>query len=1042
MMTNHMSATPIRRTLAATVLACVGLASAPALASVQTTDSDKSRVSNTARGSDGGARASGVSPLKGETMVVRIGSAGPEAMVVETPDARASFAAVPTLKQFTKTLLSSRVIVYADGGDVKSDIAGLTAHDASVQLGEGPASRDDVFVIETDTVRRAVEIADRISVMEGVGRAFVDHGLVGDTAAWIARLQSDLEVVQRRASRRAAPGIRPYVEADNDADPQGVLDPDLAAQWHFQNTAGIYTGRDNNISPFIYDTLGYDGSGVTIGIVRQPPPVGQGVTTEHFERVHPDLTTNFNEDLSQFVDLTLEPADRVLTAQVGLVGAERDNGINGHGIAPGARFVTLNQGTGLQYSQMLEHELDDVDIKVIPTGPRLSLTSDNFNRSHGNEFVGDSFENALRFGRGGRGTVLVFSSGFSVNSLNAAGINTGTGLTMSDPDGGMVLNVDDGENDKIPTFADPDNVARTLLFNPDYYDGAGANDIFDFSPPNPDFNFQNSFVVTEPGDASATDVTNAWTGGPSYVMAQSNYFPFASDWRTFLINAVSEDGSPDQSQAIGPAVFASVYTGTSNAFSFFDNPIGIPFLLQRPRGVVSTVPGGTETTFPPGSRIDELPNSSAIVNLADYVEATTNAASTAAGIIALMLDANPNLSIRDIQHILFESVFDSTRSIPIRFPNFDITAPYVLPSNDAPATTSFWQLSAAFRDTPSGTVNLRHSDVYGFGLIDAQLAVQKAETWTGAPSLVILDSGVITEESESGEEDFGQMPIEITDAEYVGEDPIFEINAGSFNEFYEFCVRPNIIIEAVEVELTITGDGSNDLFIDLTSPNGTRSNLLYPTTTNILGTSFDENLGDDESDNLAFNSQTPDEAFTNHTFTSFKHWGELSGGPWQLRFIDFGPDEVFEEGSADDPTTMDEDETEQITYLMGTFGVPGSAFRSEKEVVSIRMKFFGSESGEQPFLGCNPFFTSCPADLNGDGVVDTADLALFLTWFQNGDERADITNDGVLNFFDVQVYISIFEPGFCTTSGGDGGGPPNTGGRPSPFDDGPVVRPF
>lgn len=1017
--TTRTTATPIRSTLGAGFLACAGLACI-GLVSVPAPG---------APGSTGGV--SHASPLRGETLRVRTDRNGARAFVIETPDARASYATGPDQVTLTKTLLSSRVIFRAAPGVGKAIVAQMTERDPSLEIGWSPAARDDIWVLEARSVRGAAALAERIGAMAGVESAFVDSGIVTDRATQIALFRENARRADKLVKRRTAPGIRPYVESEGGEQPQGVLDPDLASQWHFQNTAGVYTGRDNNITPAIFDTLGFDGTGVTIGIVRQPPPAGQGVTTEHFERAHPDLTTNFNEDLSQFVDLTLEPADRVLTAQVGLVGAERDNGVNGHGIAPGARFATLNQGTGLQYSQMLEHEIDQIDIKVIPTGGSNSFTSDQFNRGFDNEFVRDSFNNALEFGRNGLGTVLIFSGGFSVNTINFGSINGGTNglfsIAMSDPDGPGTIGVDADENIKIPTAVDPMNTPRSALFNPDFYDGAGESDILD----------GNALSLTELGDTNSMDVTNVWTAGPSYVVAQANLFPFASDRRTLLINAVSEDGGADMSQAIGPAVFASVYTGTSNALSFGDNPIGAPpFLIQRPRGVVSTVPGGTETTFPPGSRVDELPNSSTFSNVPDYFEATTNSATTAAGIVALMLDANPNLTIRDIQHILFESVFDSTRSSVIRFPNFNAANPYI--GFNSPGS-SFWQLSAAFRETPSGTVNLRHSDVYGFGMIDAELAVTKAATWTGAPDPVILDSGVITEETED-ELGRDQMPVEIADATFGGQDPNFFTVLPGTVDVYDFCVRPNIVIEAIEVEMTIEGSGSNDLFIQLTSPNGTRSNLLYPTTTNFLGTTF-QDVNDDGLDDAAFNAFA-DTAFFNHKFTTFKHWGELSGGPWRIRFVDHGPDEAFDEGTADDPMTM-EDETERITYNLGNFGVPGSSLRSEKSVTEIRIRIFGYESGETPFLGCDPFITSCPGDLNGDGLIDTADLVLYLQWFENGDARADITGDGVINFFDLQLYISIFEPGFCDSDGGGGGGPPFTGGRPSPFDnDGPVVRPF
>ncbi|TVS09044.1 MAG: hypothetical protein EA423_00570, partial [Phycisphaerales bacterium] len=54
---------------------------------------------------------------------------------------------------------------------------------------------------------------------------------------------------------------------------------------------------------------------------------------------------------------------------------------------------------------------------------------------------------------------------------------------------------------------------------------------------------------------------------------------------------------------------------------------------------------------------------------------------------------------------------------------------------------------------------------------------------------------------------------------------------------------------------------------------------------------------------------------------------------------------------------------------------------------------------------------ACPADLNGDGVVDADDFFLFLQLFANGDPRADINNDGVIDADDFFAYLGLFAAG-------------------------------
>ena len=58
-------------------------------------------------------------------------------------------------------------------------------------------------------------------------------------------------------------------------------------------------------------------------------------------------------------------------------------------------------------------------------------------------------------------------------------------------------------------------------------------------------------------------------------------------------------------------------------------------------------------------------------------------------------------------------------------------------------------------------------------------------------------------------------------------------------------------------------------------------------------------------------------------------------------------------------------------------------------------------------LGCSP----CPADFNGDWVLDSNDAQLFVSLFSDGDASADIYSDGELDFFDVSAFLTAFAAG-------------------------------
>lgn len=77
---------------------------------------------------------------------------------------------------------------------------------------------------------------------------------------------------------------------------------------------------------------------------------------------------------------------------------------------------------------------------------------------------------------------------------------------------------------------------------------------------------------------------------------------------------------------------------------------------------------------------------------------------------------------------------------------------------------------------------------------------------------------------------------------------------------------------------------------------------------------------------------------------------------------------------------------------------------------------FGSFAASTGELGTPGSFDAsacdaCPADLTGDGILDLADLQLFVTSFLAGDLAADITGDGILDLADVQGLVASFNAG-------------------------------
>jgi FG-GAP repeat protein len=53
----------------------------------------------------------------------------------------------------------------------------------------------------------------------------------------------------------------------------------------------------------------------------------------------------------------------------------------------------------------------------------------------------------------------------------------------------------------------------------------------------------------------------------------------------------------------------------------------------------------------------------------------------------------------------------------------------------------------------------------------------------------------------------------------------------------------------------------------------------------------------------------------------------------------------------------------------------------------------------------------CPADLNGDGVLDFFDVQAFLGAFAASDPVADFNGDGIFDFFDIQEFLNLYSAG-------------------------------
>ncbi len=175
-------------------------------------------------------------------------------------------------------------------------------------------------------------------------------------------------------------------------------------------------------------------------------------------------------------------------------------------------------------------------------------------------------------------------------------------------------------------------------------------------------------------------------------------------------------------------------------------------------------------------------------NLADrdYTNAfggTSSACPLVAGVVALMLEANPNLGWRDVKEILIRTARRNHMADP---------------------------------DWATNGAGFSFNHKYGAGVVDAAAAVALAQQWTSLPAMTS------TQVSESG------LAVGIPDNNATGITRTLSIST------------PNFRVEHVSLTVTATHTAVGDLEITLTSPSGMVSRLsqLTPDGTNNLNWTF------------------------------------------------------------------------------------------------------------------------------------------------------------------------------------------------------------
>lgn len=288
-----------------------------------------------------------------------------------------------------------------------------------------------------------------------------------------------------------------------------------------------------------------------------------------------------------------------------------------------------------------------------------------------------------------------------------------------------------------------------------------------------------------------------------------------------IVAALNAKGIASTYSSPGPDIWISGFGGEYGYSS--------PAMLTTDRmGCTYGWSTSTVSTYVPFEK-GGSPNTSC--NYTAVFNGTSSAAPTVSGAVALMLEANPNLTWRDVRYILAKT------AVPMDYVTTG-TIPHPL-GLSVPSGYS-WELP--WKTNGAG---FKFHNWYGFGKVDVDAAVAMAKNYTSALGTFTepawVSSGTISVPVGDGT---------VTDAAYSQ----ISITAGTAQA---------VKIESVRIKVSITHADVSQLALELTSPSGMRSILVNMRNSLTNVANFNENI-----------------------FLSNAFFQEESAGIWTLKVID------------------------------------------------------------------------------------------------------------------------------------------------------------
>jgi subtilisin family serine protease len=541
-------------------------------------------------------------------------------------------------------------------------------------------------------------------------------------------------------------------------------DPLLPNQWHIQNTGQNAFSTTLPVAGNDMDVTGAWTAGYSGKGIKV------GVVDSGMQAAHEDLAANVDLTHSyNFLTGTNDPTPTATgedhgTQVSGIIGAVAFNGKGGRGVAFNATLRGYNLLASGAYSVANM-------AKAMGSDP-VSSDNDLFNASFGG------------WGPNGANSLPQFSGAFQAI--------TGTAMTLRANRGAAIINA--AGNDFMQIAAAPSTYCTQYA---QFY-GVSCGD-----PATDERRGGYYPIIVGALNSAGVHASYSTAGSSLWISAPGGEYGFDSGYVPASLFAMLTDPTHD----VMPAITTTAHSSCANAQNPFNQATAVPL-----------------------NALDDL-GSNALSPSCQYtgiMNGTSSATPNTSGTVAMMLEANPNLSVRDIKFILAK------------------TAKHVDPSFAGVSSTAIITGSTIVLEQgwTTNAAGYQFSNRYGFGAVDATAAVAMAKSYTGyLPGIqnsvgnynfVAAAPATIPPKSATG----GFITYSVSEAFQTVEFAIVYVNVDS---------TPGLPCNQIE----------------LTSPSGTKSILLHAA-------------------NGLMNS-----AIVSSRFESNAFYGEPINGTWTLRFLDF-----------------------------------------------------------------------------------------------------------------------------------------------------------